>query len=79
MKMTQAKDFQPITIIIETLHEAQVLKALVGNVTGSGPARDITDNFWVRLADCGIDSADHTKPVNLFGLSQGVLFHCDNI
>ena len=38
--------------------EAEVLKALVGNIVGEGEIRDITDNIYSSLHDCGINDVD---------------------
>ena len=36
--------------------EAEVLKSVLGNITGSGEIRDITNNIYLSLNDCGIDA-----------------------
>ena len=36
--------------------EAEVLKSVLGNITGSGEIRDITNNIYLSLDDCGIDA-----------------------
>lgn len=36
--------------------EAEVLKSVVGNIIGSGEIRDITNNIYLSLDDCGIDA-----------------------
>lgn len=38
--------------------EAEVLKSMVGNVLGSGEIREITDNIYSSLHDCGINDVD---------------------
>lgn len=37
---------------------AEVLKALVGNIVGGGEIREITDNIYSSLHDCGINDVD---------------------
>lgn len=39
--------------------EAEVLKALVGNIVGKGEIRYITDNIYCLLHDCGINAVDN--------------------
>lgn len=36
--------------------EAEVLKSVVGNIIGSGEIKDITNNIYLSLDDCGIDA-----------------------
>lgn len=36
--------------------EAEVLKFMVGNIMGSGEIRDITNNIYLSLHDCGINA-----------------------
>ena len=45
------------TIVLELSEkEAEVLKSVLGNITGSGEIRDITNNIYLSLDDCGIDA-----------------------
>jgi hypothetical protein len=45
------------TIVLELSEkEAEVLKSVVGNIIGSGEIRDITNNIYLSLDDCGIDA-----------------------
>jgi uncharacterized protein (UPF0297 family) len=47
------------TIVLELSEkEAEVLKSMVGNITGSGEIRDITNNIYLSLDDCGINAID---------------------
>ena len=36
--------------------EAEVLKSVLGNIAGSGEIRDITNNIYLSLDDCGINA-----------------------
>ena len=50
MKITQDKEgFKPITIRLDTLKEAKVLKTIMGKISGSGEVRKITDNLYTEL------------------------------
>ena len=45
------------TIVLELSEkEAEVLKSVLGNITGSGEIRDITHNIYLSLDDCGINA-----------------------
>ena len=44
-------------IVLElSREEAEVLKSVVGNIIGSGEIRDITNNIYLSLDDCGINT-----------------------
>lgn len=65
MKIEQkAKDFQPITITLESYEEAATIKALVGAVLGIGPSRDICDKVYYSLDDKGIKSMNLASGTN---------------
>jgi len=38
------------------MEEAKVLKFMVGNVIGGGEIRNITNNIYLSLDDCGINA-----------------------
>lgn len=43
---TTPEGFKPILITIETKEEAEYLKSLVGNLTGNGKGRELTDRIF---------------------------------
>jgi len=44
-------------ILLElNMEEAKVLKFMVGNVIGGGEIRNITNNIYLSLDDCGINA-----------------------
>lgn len=49
MKITREEKFTPITIVLETEEEAQVLKTLCGIITSGGRKREITDAIFHGL------------------------------
>lgn len=55
MKVTQDKEFTPITIILETEREARIMKAMFGKIRGDGLVRDFTSAVYDELAACGIE------------------------
>lgn len=69
MKISQEESvFQPITLTLESEHEARVLKTLLGSVTGDNKFRDVTSQAFSLLSRKGIDIY-HCKEV----------FNSDNI
>jgi hypothetical protein len=57
MAKAQKVPIKQYKIILElSEEEAIVLKSIVGNIIGSGEIRDITNNIYLSLDDCGIDA-----------------------
>lgn len=55
--MAKAQKVPTYKIVLELSEkEAEVLKSVLGNITGSGEIRDITNNIYLSLDDCGIDA-----------------------
>ncbi len=69
MKVTQEKAFAPITIVLETRREAEVLKAIVGRICGDafGP-RKVADLILAHLDNLGIDSLPISDTAGLITL-----------
>lgn len=57
MAKAQKVPIKQYKIVLElSEEEAIVLKHMVGNVLGGGKIRDITNNIYLSLDDCGIDA-----------------------
>ena len=56
MKVEQNKEFQPITITLETEFEARVLQTLVGNVAGHNEFRTAVSELCEELTYLGVEA-----------------------
>lgn len=59
MKIKQEKEFKPITIILETPEEAEIIKSLTGNVLGSGKGRELTKKIFHALNDLHVGDVSY--------------------